>query len=47
MLGYFKVAQIISIILFIIGLVMVLLQVRKPKLEMLYNTNEDIEIVNF
>ena len=47
MLGYFKVAQIISIILFIIGLIMVLLQVRKPKLEMLYNTNEDIEIVNF
>ena len=47
MIGYFKAAQIASILLFIIGLVMVLLQMRKPKLEMLYNTEEQIEIVNF
>ncbi len=47
MIGYFKVAQIISIILFIFGLVLILLQIRKPKLEMLYNNNEDIEIVKF
>ncbi len=47
MIGYFKAAQIASIILFVIGLVMVLLQMRKPKLEMLYNTEEQIEIVNF
>lgn len=45
MLGYFKVAQIVSVILFIVGLVLVLLQIRKPKLEMLYNQNEDVEIV--
>lgn len=47
MLGYFKVAQIVSIILFIVGLIIVLLQIRKPKLEMLYNVNEEIEIVSF
>lgn len=47
MLGYFKVAQIMSVILFIVGLVIVLLQIRKPKLEMLYHEKEDIEIINF
>lgn len=47
MIGYFKVAQIVSIILFVVGLVLVLLQIRKPKLEMLYNEKqEDIEVVN-
>lgn len=47
MLGYFKVAQIMSIVLFIVGLTIVLIQARKPKLEDLYNTEEKIEIVNF
>ena len=47
MLGYFKVAQIVSIILFIVGLVIFLLQLRKPKLEELYNSKEKIEVVNF
>ncbi len=45
MLGYFKMAQIVSIILFIIGLVLVLLQIRKPKLEYLYNKQENLEIL--
>jgi len=47
MLGYFKVAQIVSIVLFIVGLVLVLLQIRKPKLEMLYNNKDDIEVIEF
>lgn len=43
--GYIKAAQVISIVLFIIGLVLVLLQARKPKLEMLYNKHDEIEVV--
>ncbi len=48
MLGYFKIAQIMSIVLFIAGFVLVLLQLRKPKLEYLYNIKEDknVEIVD-
>lgn len=47
MLGYFKVAQIVSVILFIVGLVVFLVQFRKPKLQELYNSDEKVEIVNF
>ncbi len=47
MFGYFKVAQIMSIIMFIAGLVLYLLPIRRPKLENLYKTEEKIEIVNF
>ncbi len=46
MLGYFKAAQIMSVILFIVGIVLVLLQIRKPKLEYLYNKKEDIEVLD-
>ena len=37
MLGDIKVAQLMSIILFIAGLVIIIVQARKPKLEELYN----------
>ena len=47
MFGYFKVAQIMSIIMFIAGLVLYLLPIRRPKLENLYKTEEKIEIVNY
>ena len=47
MLGYFKAAQVLSIILFLVGLVIILVQSRKPKLECLYNTKEKVEVVNF
>ena len=47
MLGYFKVAQIVSIILFIVGIILYVLPIRRPKLENLYKTEEKIEIVNF
>ena len=47
MLGYFKVAQIVSIILFIVGLVIFLIQLKKPKLEDMYNSGEKIEVVHF
>ncbi len=47
MLGNFKAAQIISIVLFLVGLLIILVQARKPKLEDMYNTNENIEVVNF
>jgi len=47
MLGGFKVAQLVSIILFIIGIVIIILQTRKPKLEGLYNNKEQVEVVHF
>ena len=47
MLGYFKAAQVVSVILFIVGLVIFLLQLRKPKLEDMYNSGEKIEVVHF
>lgn len=37
MFGDFKVAQIVSVLMFVGGLVMILAQARKPKLEELYN----------
>lgn len=47
MLGYIKVAQLVSIILFVVGLIIILVQARKPKLEDLYNVEEKVEVVNF
>lgn len=47
MLGNLKVAQFVSIALFIIGLFIILVQARKPKLEDMYNTEENVEVVNF
>lgn len=45
MLGGFKVAQIVSIILFIIGLVMVMIISRKGRFEDLYNNLDDSNIM--
>ena len=47
MLGYIKVAQLVSIILFVIGLIIILVQSRKPKLVDMYNNHENIEVVSF
>lgn len=43
----FKVAQIISIVLFILGLAIVLIQSKKPKLEELYNDQTKTEVLRF
>lgn len=45
MLGGFKVAQIVSIILFIIGLVMIMIISRKGRFEDLYNNLDDSNIM--
>ena len=43
MLGGFKVARIVSVIMVIIGIIIELIESRKPKLDDLYNNlNEDI-----
>ena len=47
MFGELKAAQLVSIILFVIGIIIFLVQLRKPKLEELYNTKEKVEVVNF
>lgn len=47
MLGYFRVARIVSIIFFVIGFVTFLIQLRKPRLEDMYNSKEKIEVINF
>jgi phosphatidylglycerol:prolipoprotein diacylglycerol transferase len=44
MIGGFKVAQIISVILFIIGLVIIIINTRKGKFENLYNDSYNKEI---
>ncbi len=50
MLGYFKMAQLMSIILFIAGFILIIVEIRKPKLESLYNKpklkDKKVEIVN-
>ena len=47
MLGDYKIAQIVSVALFIIGFFIIIFQTRKPKLEGLYNNKEKIEVVDF
>lgn len=47
MLGNIKVAQLASIIMFIIGFMIILLQSRKPKLTEMYNSKEKVEVINF
>ena len=47
MLGNFKAAQLVSVILFVIGFIIFFVQLKKPKLEDLYNTKERVEVVNF
>lgn len=43
----FRVAQIVSIALFLIGVVVVSVQSKKPKLEELYNDDKNIEVLRF
>ena len=47
MLGNIKVAQLASVIMFIIGFMIILLQSRKPKLTEMYNSKEKVEVINF
>ena len=47
MLGNVKIAQLVSIVLIIVGVVIILLQARKPKLTEMYNDNEEFEMVYF
>lgn len=44
MLGSIKIAQVVSVIMFIIGLFTQFIQSRKPKLEELYNKVETEEV---
>ena len=44
MLGDFKIAKIVSIVMIIVGIIIELIQGRKPKLEELYNSSETEEI---
>ena len=47
MLGSFKIAQIVSVILFFVGLIIIVIQNNKPKLEELYNSSQKIENERF
>jgi len=47
MIGAFKVAHIISVIMFLIGVVILMINVRKSKFEDLYNDTSNIEKGNF
>ena len=47
MLGSFRVAQIVSGCMIIVGIIIILLQSRKPKLEDMYNNKEKVNVVNF
>ena len=44
MFGTFKIAQIVSIVLFLIGLLIIILSRKKSKLEGLYNEKEETNI---
>lgn len=47
MFGSFKMAQIVSIVLFLVGLLIIILSKKKSKLENLYNENEDKKNIKF
>jgi len=47
MLGNFKIAQLVSIILFLVGLLIVILSKKKSKLENLYNEAEEQKSIKF
>ena len=47
MLGNFKIAQIISIILFLVGVLIIILSKKKSKLENLYNETNDNQKIKF
>lgn len=47
MLGDYRIAQIISIVLFLVGLLILILSKRKSKLENLYNEVEDTKNIHF
>lgn len=42
-----KIAQIMSIALVIVGIIIIVMQSKKPKLQDLYNSKEKVEVVNF
>lgn len=44
MLGNFKIARIVSVLMVIVGIVIIIIQSRKPKLDELYNSKETEEI---
>ena len=41
---YIKAAQVVSILLIIVGIILILIQARKPKLEDMYNNKEKVKI---
>lgn len=47
MIGYFKAAQLVSVLMILVGLIIILIQARKPKLTEMYKTNEKVEVINF
>ena len=47
LIGGFKIAQIISIIMIVVGLVMITINSRKSKFEDLYNDKNNIDVVRF
>lgn len=47
MIGAFKIAQIVSIIMVIVGIVILMINARKSKFEDLYNDENNIEKVRF
>ena len=47
MLGNVKIAQLVSIVFIIVGVIIILLQARKPKLTEMYNDTEKVEMVYF
>lgn len=44
---YIKAAQVVSVILVIVGMILILVQARKPKLEDMYNNKEKVKIEVF
>ncbi|MEG0799109.1 MAG: prolipoprotein diacylglyceryl transferase [Bacilli bacterium] len=47
MLGSFKIAQVVSIILFFAGFILIMIQSKKPALNDLYNTKDKEKVKNF
>ncbi len=43
----FRIAQLVSVVLFILGIIIVSVQSRKPRLEELYNDQENVEVLRF
>lgn len=45
--SYIKAAQVVSVIMVLFGIILILVQARKPKLEVMYNNNEEVKIEVF